>query len=124
MGHVNLIDLKCYYSLKTWLIKLLCGKIEFVNGKLEVKNEEIPVIKPKDKKKSKKVEVVEEKETENTNTGVDNIIGIIKDSSVNSLSQFDGVTKVIFLGAVKSSFFSLKFFFEFCCLPLNLLFPI
>ena len=40
MGHINLIDLKCYYSLKAWLVKLLCGKIEFVDGKIEVKNEE------------------------------------------------------------------------------------
>jgi hypothetical protein len=40
MGHINFIDLKCYYSLKAWLVKLLCGKIEFVDGKIEVKNEE------------------------------------------------------------------------------------
>ena len=40
MGHINLIDLKCYYSLKSWLIKLFCGKVEFVDGKIEVKNED------------------------------------------------------------------------------------
>ena len=40
MGHVNLLEMKCYYSVKSWIIKLLCGKIEFVDGKIEVKNEE------------------------------------------------------------------------------------
>lgn len=45
MGHLNLIDLKCYYSLKSWVIKLLCGKIEFVNGKIDVKNEETIISK-------------------------------------------------------------------------------
>lgn len=45
MGHVNLIDLKCYYSLKAWIIKLLCGKVEFINGKLEVENEDTIILK-------------------------------------------------------------------------------
>jgi len=40
MGHLNLIDLKCYYSLKTWIFKLLSGKIVFENGKFELFNEE------------------------------------------------------------------------------------
>ena len=39
MGHINLIDLKCYYSLKTWIIKLLCGKIIVDNGKIEMTND-------------------------------------------------------------------------------------
>ena len=40
MGHLNLIDLKCYYSLKAWFLKLLCGKILIENGKIEMINEE------------------------------------------------------------------------------------
>lgn len=40
MGHVNLLEMKCYYSVKSWIIKLLCGKIEMENGKLEMTNEE------------------------------------------------------------------------------------
>lgn len=40
MGHVNLLELKCYYSVKSWIIKLLCGKIEIENGALEMTNEE------------------------------------------------------------------------------------
>lgn len=40
MGHVNLLELKCYYSVKSWIIKLLCGKIEVENGALEMTNEE------------------------------------------------------------------------------------
>ena len=40
MGYCNFMDLKCYYSLKTWIIKLICGRIEFINGKVEIKNEE------------------------------------------------------------------------------------
>ena len=40
MGHVNLIDLKCYYSLKAWVLKILCGKIEMENGKLKMTNDE------------------------------------------------------------------------------------
>lgn len=40
MGHLNLIDLKCYYSLKAWMIKLLSGKIIFENGKFDMFNEE------------------------------------------------------------------------------------
>lgn len=39
MGHVNLLEMKCYYSVKSWILKLLCGKIEFDNGKLEMTNE-------------------------------------------------------------------------------------
>lgn len=39
MGHINLLELKCYYSVKSWIIKLLCGKIEIENGKLEMTNE-------------------------------------------------------------------------------------
>lgn len=40
MGHLNLIDLKCFYSLKAWVIKLLSGKIVFENGKFDMFNEE------------------------------------------------------------------------------------
>lgn len=40
MGHLNLVDLKCYYSLKAWMLKLLCGKIESEDGKLKMTNEE------------------------------------------------------------------------------------
>ena len=40
MGHLNLIDLKCYYSLKTWILKILCGKIELENGKIKMENDE------------------------------------------------------------------------------------
>lgn len=40
MGHVNLFEMKCYYSVKSWIIKLLCGKIEVENGKLQMLNEE------------------------------------------------------------------------------------
>lgn len=40
MGHLNLIDLKCFYSLKTWIIKILSGWIVFENGKIEMFNEE------------------------------------------------------------------------------------
>lgn len=40
MGHVNLLEMKCYYSVKSWIIKLICGKIEVANGKLEMTNEE------------------------------------------------------------------------------------
>ena len=40
MGHLNLIDLKCYYSLKSWILKLLCGRIELENGKIIMINEE------------------------------------------------------------------------------------
>lgn len=45
MGHLNLIDLKCYYSLKTWVLKLLCGKIEFIDGKINMVNEETLISK-------------------------------------------------------------------------------
>ena len=40
MGHLNLIDLKCYYSLKAWIFKILSGKIIFENGKIEMFNED------------------------------------------------------------------------------------
>lgn len=40
MGHLNLIDLKCFYSLKVWVIKLLCGSIVFEHGKFEVTKED------------------------------------------------------------------------------------
>ena len=40
MGHLNLIDLKCFYSLKAWIFKLFAGKIVFKNGKIDMENEE------------------------------------------------------------------------------------
>lgn len=40
MGHINLIEMKCYYSIKSWILKLLCGKIVVDDGKLEMTNEE------------------------------------------------------------------------------------
>lgn len=40
MGHINLIEMKCYYSVKSWILKLLCGKIVVENGKLEMTNED------------------------------------------------------------------------------------
>ena len=32
--------MKCYYSLKAWIFKLLSGKLVFENGKFEIFNEE------------------------------------------------------------------------------------
>ena len=40
MGHLNLLNLKCYYSLKAWIFKLLSGKVVFENGKFNLMNEE------------------------------------------------------------------------------------
>lgn len=40
MGHINLVEMKCYYSVKSWILKLLCGKIIVENGKIEMTNEE------------------------------------------------------------------------------------
>lgn len=40
MGHINLLEMKCYYSVKSWIIKLICGKIEVENGKIKMENEE------------------------------------------------------------------------------------
>ena len=39
MGHLNLVDMKCYYSVKSWIVKLLCGKILLENGKIDIENE-------------------------------------------------------------------------------------
>ncbi len=39
MGHLNLLDLKCYYSVKSWIIRLLTGKIFIENGKIVMTNE-------------------------------------------------------------------------------------
>lgn len=38
MGHINLLEQKCYYSVKSWMIKLLCGQIYVDNGKLQMNN--------------------------------------------------------------------------------------
>lgn len=38
MAHVNFLDLKCFYSVKIWLIKILCGMAKFENDKLNVLN--------------------------------------------------------------------------------------
>ena len=40
MGHVNLLEMKCYYSVKSWIIKLLCGKIIVDNGKIKMTNDD------------------------------------------------------------------------------------
>ncbi len=40
MGHLNLVDLKCFYSLKAWIIKLLSGSVIFESGKFELYNED------------------------------------------------------------------------------------
>lgn len=40
MGHLNMIELKCFYSLKVWFVKILSGMIISENGKIEMKNEE------------------------------------------------------------------------------------
>ena len=40
MGHLNLMELKCFYSLKVWLINLISGKIVFEDGKFEMTNED------------------------------------------------------------------------------------
>ena len=40
MAHVNLFEMKCYYSIKSWIIKLLCGKIIVDNGKIEMINDD------------------------------------------------------------------------------------
>lgn len=39
MGHINLLEMKCYYSVKAWLLKLLCGKIIVENSKVKMTNE-------------------------------------------------------------------------------------
>ena len=39
MGHVNLMEMKCYYSLKLWLIRLLNGKIVLEDGKIKMFND-------------------------------------------------------------------------------------
>ena len=39
MSHLNLIEMKGYYSFKVWRLKLLCGMIFLNNsGKIEVTN--------------------------------------------------------------------------------------
>ena len=38
MSHINLLEKKCYYSVKSWMIKLFCGKICIVDGKLQMNN--------------------------------------------------------------------------------------
>ena len=40
MGHVNILELKCYYVVKSWIVKLLCGKIMFENGEIKMTNEQ------------------------------------------------------------------------------------
>ena len=39
MAHFNLLDMKCYYSVKTWIIKLLCGRVLIENGRIDIQNE-------------------------------------------------------------------------------------
>lgn len=50
MGHINLVEMKCYYSIKSWILKLLCGKIYIENGKLEMLNEDTLLSKNYNKK--------------------------------------------------------------------------
>ena len=38
MAHINFLELKCFYSIKIWLIKVLCGMVNFENEKLNVQN--------------------------------------------------------------------------------------
>ena len=40
MGHINLLEMKCYYSVKSWIIKLLCGKILVDEGRIRVANDD------------------------------------------------------------------------------------
>ena len=40
MAHLNLLQMSCYYSVKSWVIKLLCGKIVAENGKIEIANDD------------------------------------------------------------------------------------
>ena len=39
MAHVNLLELKCFYSVKIWIIKILCGMANFENERLNVFND-------------------------------------------------------------------------------------
>ena len=39
MGHANLLELKCFYSVKIWLFKILCGKAVWEDGQLKVSND-------------------------------------------------------------------------------------
>lgn len=38
MGHINLLEMKCYYSAKSWIVRLLSGMIFVKNGKVEMIN--------------------------------------------------------------------------------------
>ena len=39
MAHVNLLELKCFYSVKIWIVKILCGMANFENERLNVFND-------------------------------------------------------------------------------------
>lgn len=39
MGHFDVLGVKCYYVAKSWIIKLLCGKIVLENGEIKMTNE-------------------------------------------------------------------------------------
>ena len=34
MVHINFFELKCFYSAKIWLLKILCGMVNFDNDKI------------------------------------------------------------------------------------------
>lgn len=38
MAHINFLDLKCFYSVKIWIIKVLCGMAKFENEKINILN--------------------------------------------------------------------------------------
>lgn len=39
MAHINLLELKCFYSVKIWLVKILCGMANFENERLNILND-------------------------------------------------------------------------------------
>lgn len=39
MAHANLLDLKCFYSIKVWIVKVLYGKIVWENEKFKIFNQ-------------------------------------------------------------------------------------
>ena len=40
MAHINFLDLKCFYSVKVWVIKILCGKAVIENEHFNIENED------------------------------------------------------------------------------------
>ena len=39
MAHINFLELKCFYSVKIWIVKILCGMANLENDRLNVFNE-------------------------------------------------------------------------------------